>query len=88
MMRPDIEEIEARANAATEGPWEWSSPAWIFTPTISAPGGTPILRGAEGYPEPSLLDVEFIASARTDAPNLCAYIRHLEAERAAPKVAP
>ena len=74
-----LNEIEARANAATEGPWEWegeSNEPW--------PAGDNSLRSVSGAKDDLVLyawgydaygieaardaDAEFIAHARTDVP--------------------
>lgn len=69
-------EIEARANAATAGPWE------II-------GGNEYLTGLDIHIGPSdeggirLHDAEFLAHARTDVPELIAIIREQAAQIAA-----
>lgn len=84
----DLEAIEARANAATEGPWEadntevmqhWSRPEpWqpIATNEVACMaycyGGS--ARGIENE-----ADAEFIAHAREDVPALIAEVRRLRA---------
>lgn len=80
----DLDTIEARANAATEGPWEWDG--WVD------PDGTEFwqLRSADGdvlYPvwlntsqatlDVSAEDRDFIAHARTDVPALIAEVKRL-----------
>jgi hypothetical protein len=72
MQRPDIDAIEARANAAQPGPW-------------SAQDRWPILVDANGHAVGDAAATgpngEFIATSRTDVPELCAYIRHLEGQQ-------
>ena len=62
-----LNEIEARANAATEGPWDLIGGGEYVTPVgiMVAPddGG---VNGA---------DAEFIAHARTDVPDMAAALR-------------
>ncbi len=81
--RPDLDGIEARANAASEGPWE----------ILGCSGERHGLRGPRGYMEvdgylevmPSSIEIHgapdtlFIAAARQDIPALVAYARSLEA---------
>ena len=64
-----LDEIEARANAATEGPWEHEPPP--------GPGEDPMRPicvypkedgGTLAYVQPLEADAEFIAAARTDVP--------------------
>lgn len=81
-----LNEIEARANAATEGPWEWdgeSNEPW--------PAGDNSLRSVSGAKDDLVLyawgydaygieaardaDAEFIAHARTDVPDMAAALR-------------
>lgn len=64
-----LDEIEARANAATEGPWEWDpQDGWLGTEdevTVGWKWGTLTQEG----------DGQFIAHARTDVPALVAALR-------------
>lgn len=64
-----LNEIEARANAATPGPWEWGpQDGWLGTEGGVAVGwkwGT-LTQEADG---------QFIAHARTDVPALVAALR-------------
>ena len=78
----DLDKIEKRANAATEGPWElekigdFHDPGWMIADIIRDPKGTNALNiGTD-----KALG-EFISSARTDVPALVARVRELEAER-------
>ena len=66
-----LDEIEARANAATEGPWEHEPPP--------GPGEDPMRPicvypkedgGTLAYVQPLEADAEFIAHSRTDVPAL------------------
>jgi hypothetical protein len=74
--RQKLAEIEARVNAATEGPWE------II-------GGNEYLTGVDIHIGPSdeggvrLRDAEFIAHTRADVPELLAIIREQAAQIAA-----
>lgn len=86
--RPDLDGIEARANAATPGPWEagptvsedehpnqtFSIQTSIYPPTGEC-GPVAMVAGHEDPP--------FITAARQDVPALVAYARSLEAEVAA-----
>lgn len=72
-----LDEIEARAEAATPGPWEWhpymSSGATLAKP--NHPGHeVNILKTTDDWP-PVADDAEFIAHARTDVPALVAALR-------------
>ena len=85
-----LDKIEARTNAATEGPWEWdgeSNEPW--------PAGDNSLRSVSGAKDDLVLyawgydaygieaardaDAEFIANARVDVPRLLAAVRAVEA---------
>ncbi len=70
-----LDAIEARANAATEGPW-WSDP-WAQGDVFSGAGlsDDPMIVG-DGL---TAADLEFIAASRTDVPALVDYARKLEA---------
>ena len=61
-----LNEIEARANAATEGPWN------VFMGRIDHPGRSLV---AVAYDVGCDEDAEFIAHARTDVPALVAALR-------------
>ena len=61
-----LNEIEARANAATEGPWN------VFMGRIDHPGRSLV---AVAYDVAREEDAEFIAHARTDVPALVAALR-------------
>lgn len=76
MKRPDLDAIEARVKAAMLGPW------------TAHPAGCEVV--ADSYDNGNLVadcfeneNAEFIANARTDVPELIAYVRELEAELAA-----
>jgi len=80
-----LEEIEARANAATEGPWHhdgqftpddvsvWSGtgPSAKFLGNI----GERVISAIGVVMDTELADAEFIAHARTDVPKLLAMLR-------------
>lgn len=91
MTRPDIEAIKARADAATEGPWVWhgeddfqpmrldSAEQIVLSCDFSMSGyGTRIDVWIELE---TLEDRAFIAHARTDIPDLLAYVAELSKER-------
>lgn len=85
MMTPEqLAEIEARAEAATPGPWEWDR-QWIededeaiYVPQGATLGPTLIQLG-DTY-EGHRYDCAFIAHARQDIPALIAEVRRLQAE--------
>lgn len=80
-----LNEIEARANAATEGPWEWEGEAkgeWEIGANSLVPSrrpDDPVLYGygydASGIEVKNPADAEFIAHARTDVPDMTAALR-------------
>ena len=80
-----LDEIEARANAATEGPWEWEGEAkaeWEEGANSLVPSrhpDDPVLYGygydASGIEVKTPADAEFIAHARTDVPDMAAALR-------------
>ena len=80
-----LNEIEARANAATEGPWEWEGEAkaeWEIGANSLVPSrrpDDPVLYGygydASGIEVKTPADAEFIAHARTDVPALVAALK-------------
>ena len=80
-----LNEIEARANAATEGPWEWEGEAkaeWEIGANSLVPSrrpDDPVLYGygydASGIEVKTPADAEFIAHARTDVPDMAAALR-------------
>ena len=81
-MTPErLDEIEARANAATPGPWEWH-PYMGSGATLAKPNHPfhelNILKTTDDWP-PVAADAEFIAAARTDVPALLAEVRRLQA---------
>lgn len=87
MSQERIEAIRKRAEKATDGPWTWgfkegfedSPPAVISrdvpTPTVGAAWDAELFSGV--YERAS--DAEFCAEARTDIPDLLAYIALLVA---------
>ena len=80
-----LDEIEARANAATEGPWEWEGEAkaeWEIGANSLVPSrrpDDPVLYGygydASGIEVKTPADAELIAHARTDVPDMAAALR-------------
>jgi hypothetical protein len=64
MTEDELTAIEARANAATPGPWKDNRAAGI-----SGDGGEPVI----GLP----CNVDFVINARTDIPALVAEVRRL-----------
>ena len=87
-----LNEIEARANAATEGPWEWEGEAkaeWELGANSLVPSrrpDDPVLYGygydASGIEVSNDADAEFIAHARTDMPALVAVARYALSQHA------
>lgn len=88
----DLAAIEARAAAATEGPWRaddehdarntGASPAWCVSTTKPNGDWKEDLFYASGYQPNEEADATFAAHARTDVPALIARIRELEGENA------
>ena len=76
-----LDEIEARADAATPGAWEWH-PYMGSGATLAKPNHPfhelNILKTTDDWP-PVAADAEFIAAARTDVPALLAEVRRLQA---------
>ena len=80
-----LDEIEARANAATPGPWEWEGEAkaeWEEGANSLVPSrrpDDPVLYGygydASGIEVKTPADAEFIAHSRTDVPDMAAALR-------------
>ena len=85
-MTPErLAEIEARANAATQGPWEWH-PYMGSGATLAKPNHPfhelNILKTTDDWP-PVAADADFIAAPRNDVPALLAEVRRLQALAAA-----
>jgi hypothetical protein len=80
----DLEAIKARAEAATEGPWDWGpldmTKSGKFA--LRAPGMRPIVKAASADVWPSAADADFIAAARSDIPALVAEVERLWADLA------
>lgn len=82
MTRPDLDAIRARAEAATEGPWEAddNQPFSFELQGIFAPTRKRYVLKVDFDEQPeNMSDAEFIAASRTDVPDLLAYIEQLEA---------
>ena len=75
-----LDEIEARANAATEGPWEadWRFTGWDISGNDYDDDGLPALIASDADGE----DADFIAHARTDMPALVAVARYALSQHA------
>ena len=78
----ELDEIDARANAATEGPWEIDSARDV----IGQMGDGDVYRHTVAFACDMLAaetvadeDIAFIVSARTDIPRLVAEVRELRA---------
>lgn len=82
MNKININEIEARAKAATEGPWiNIKGQIRGNSGRSLARLGPVVWMGVRGFqPEQAMIDSEFIAHARTDIPDLIEYARELEKE--------
>jgi len=86
----NLNEIEARANAATPGPWyvyENDPPLeyWVVSADPNAPCGREVFDDGSAAGEYgascSIADRDFLVAARTDVPALIARVRELETER-------
>lgn len=81
----DLDAIEARARAATPGPWHHGRRATssVLTPAhrVSAPNAL-ILAYVDAERPNSESDFEFFTAAREDVPALCAEVRRLREELA------
>ncbi len=82
-----VAETEARANAATEGPWVCRESTMWAHPFDDSKGKVPSggIEGPDYIPDPEcngfrLHDARFIAHARTDIPALCQTVRALRAQ--------
>jgi hypothetical protein len=79
--RPDVEKYEKLAGAATAGPWEVTGEGDWDREVGSALEY--VCRGPGDYAGDSCFeeaDAALIAASRTAIPELCAYIRHMEAK--------
>ncbi len=75
MTDDELDAIEARANAATPGPWLPSLDTWPPRRLDGSPRLSEITHSLGMFPG----DMAFIAAARTDVPALIAEIRRLRA---------
>ena len=77
----ELAAIEARAAAATPGPWvrirdhRWASDIYVHADARHDVAGRPVARVNEHYTPD--VDAEFIAHARQDVPALLAEVRRL-----------
>jgi len=71
MDQESVDEIEAREQAATPGPWEWKATVDEEAVGIVSPD-TAVMCGDIGHFEIESKDAEFIAHARADIPALLA----------------
>jgi hypothetical protein len=73
-----LDEIEARANAATVGPWavDWD---YREDGADQIDGGSLTIAFMATPAGDHAMDAVFIAAARTDVPRLCATLRKVEA---------
>lgn len=78
--KPDLNAIEARANAATEGPWGTEPTRSDLAVGVVYPDEDSVFWDVGyGITGTRPADAEFIAHARKDVPALVAYARELEA---------
>ena len=74
-----LSEIEARANAATEGPWAVVVEDGVILALVLTDEDDGLMFGDNGYDAPIVTetgeDADFIAHARTDVPALVAALR-------------
>jgi hypothetical protein len=73
----DLDAIDARAKAATPGPWESVAGGRYVAATQSTSASSMEAICADSGPD----DARFIAHAREDVPALCARVREMEAEQ-------
>jgi hypothetical protein len=85
MSDEQLQEIEARANAARQGPWGQIVMTQQWYPELESYGmpNLALLCFPESY-ELTEADQEFIAAAREDVPALVAEVRRLKAELGRP----
>jgi hypothetical protein len=83
----ELEAIEARANAATPGPWyvvyEGSSDWEVLTDALRDADGNSLefrISSSHRHRAPDCPDAAFIAKAREDVPALIAEVRRLRAD--------
>lgn len=73
-----LKEIEARANAATRGPWRFNADQDFYEgPCVETLSGEYVAETAKDK-DFGVKDVKFIAHSRTDIPALLAMIREQE----------
>lgn len=72
-----LDEIQARADAATDGPWTWASHRTVDGDewAVFDPHDWALASNRDGWTP----DAEFIAAARTDVPWLIEQVRKLDA---------
>ena len=73
-MKPDLDAIRARCDAATPGPWTYDEAGYV---DVGLPRSRSIAIGIE-IDATAKSDGDFIAHARTDIPALLAHIEELE----------
>lgn len=82
MTKEELEAIGARAEAATEGPWDVSESEVVWAaPGVDATPGSSFPDLQDGAGEFSEADAAFISHARVDVPALLAYVAELEQDR-------
>jgi len=79
MTNIDKAAITARADAATEGPWQCGQPKGLHPWEVCISADVPLVELAHGGQ--GIADAEFIAHAREDVPALLATIAELERQR-------
>jgi len=86
-VRPDLDAIEARAAAATPGPWDDLRVGWSGDPGVprsyeaqlcNRDGTAVVILTHDGSTE-AHANAAFVAHSRSDVPSLVAHVRRLEA---------
>ena len=85
-MKPDLDAIRARCEAATPGPWRVDGSTYdedcnehLAPYGLEGPNERLVWSSGGGeYAHPDMATAQFIAAARTDIPALLAYIDELE----------
>lgn len=73
-----LDEMQARCNAATEGPWEIYDDGWdisVCTAGDGTPGITYVAEKLRQGRDEGESDARFVAASRTDMPKLIAALR-------------
>ena len=86
MAELDYDALQLLADAATEGPWQWTREPGDEEGSLEAPSEEGYVLGVygmhtEGFIAVGKADAEFIAASRSAIPALLDRVRELEAER-------